>query len=497
MIKELEEMGVFQGKTAIRHAVGHGDRSNVPVEPMVTKQWFVRMKPLADRALVETKEGRVNFHPGRWAKVYNSWLENVRDWCISRQIIWGHRIPAWHCADCGEITVARNDPTTCAHCGGSHLEQDPDVLDTWFSSALWPFSTLDWPQASADLEKYYPTNTLVTDRGIIYFWVARMVMMGLFNLDQRPFDDVFIHGTVLDEKGAKMSKSKGNGIDPLIMIKGGTQNYLGMDYDCPGYGADAVRFTLLEMTTEGQDLKLSPNRFEAGRNFVNKVFNAGRFLLMNLGERPLASAPSLADLQAFNLGFTERWLLDRLQSAIEHCTNSLERFRFNDYVAAAYHFFRDDLCDWYLEWAKSHFKQGGDQAAMAASVLSYAFEQVLRLLHPGMPFISEYLWQELQTVNGSTGWANAHLMLSNGQAWKAPCWHPASPAKWTTCSKSSAPSATSGTAKASAMASASAPCWRRQRLKPPTNSPCKRTSSATAPTWKHCISKPTPRAPPR
>ncbi|TVR44073.1 MAG: valine--tRNA ligase [Planctomycetota bacterium] len=411
VLKELEQLGVYQGRSPIRHAVGHGDRSGVPVEPMVTKQWFVAMKPLAERALKETTEGRVNFHPSRWAKVYGRWLEEVRDWCISRQILWGHRIPAWHCADCGEITVGMDDPNQCAHCGSTQISQDPDVLDTWFSSALWPFSTLGWPAATPELERYYPTSTLVTDRGIIYFWVARMVMMGLFTQNQRPFDDVYIHGTVLDEKGAKMSKSKGNGIDPLIMIKGGTQHYLGSDYECPGYGADAVRFTLLEMTTEGQDLKLSPARFEAGRNFANKVYNAGRFLLMNLRQRPLAAAPTAQSLGALDLGFTERWLLDRLQTTIDGCTSALERFRFNDYVACAYHFFRDDLCDWYLEWAKRHFRDGGGAADMAAQVLAYAFERTLRLLHPGMPFISEYLWQELQPILGQAAWGEAHLML--------------------------------------------------------------------------------------
>ncbi|TVR11918.1 MAG: valine--tRNA ligase [Planctomycetota bacterium] len=417
VLAELETLGVLQGKTAIRHAVGHGDRSHVPVEPMVTKQWFVSMKPLAERALRETNEGRVSFHPQRWTKVYSRWLEEVRDWCISRQIIWGHRIPAWHCADCGGITVDRSDPQGCQHCGSKAISQDPDVLDTWFSSALWPFSTLGWPDTTPELSRYYPTNTLVTDRGIIYFWVARMVMMGLFTCDQRPFDDVYIHGTVLDERGAKMSKSKGNGIDPLIMISGGTQHYLGTDYECPGYGADAVRFTLLEMTTEGQDLKLAPSRFEAGRNFANKVYNAGRFLLMNLAERRLEGLPTAQDLHAQDLGFAERWLLDRLNNAIDHCSQALERFRFSEYVGHAYHFFRDDLCDWYLEWAKRQFRHGSSQeASMAAAVLAYAFDRVLRLLHPGMPFISEYLWQELQPLVGGTAWGDAHLML---EAW--PC----------------------------------------------------------------------------
>ncbi|MDA3960859.1 MAG: valine--tRNA ligase [Planctomycetota bacterium] len=426
LLTEFENGGVLQGATPIKHAVGHGDRSHVAIEPMVTKQWFVSMKPLAERALAETAEGRVTFHPSRWTKVYSRWLEDVRDWCISRQIWWGHRIPAWHCADCDHITVSMDDATVCAGCGSSAISQDGDVLDTWFSSALWPFSTLGWPEQDPALARYYPTSTLITDRGIIYFWVARMVMMGLFNMDSRPFDDVYIHGTVLDETGAKMSKSLRNGIDPLVMIEGGSMEFCPggwrtpkddkriQSFDSPGYGADAVRYTLLDMTTEGQDLKLSPTRFEAGRNFANKVFNAGRFLLMNLAERPLAAPVSAADLAGAQLGFEERWILDRLQSAITECTTALERFRYSDYANGAYRFFRDDLCDWYLEWAKHQFKAGGAAADASALVLSYCFDQVLRLLHPGMPFLTEYLWQQLQTTVGGTPWAEGqYLMLAS------------------------------------------------------------------------------------
>ncbi len=422
LLKELEAGGVLLGSTEIVHSVGHSYRSHAPIEPMVTEQWFVSMAPLAERALRETpSEGPagVEFHPERWTKVYRHWLENVKDWCISRQIWWGHRIPAWSCADCGKHTVAVEAPSTCAHCGSTKLTQDPDVLDTWFSSALWPFSTLGWPDAAEwtktdDARRYFPTSTLVTDRGIIYFWVARMVMASCFALDQKPFSDVYIHGTVLDERGVKMSKSLGNGIDPLIMIQGGTQRYLGKDYQCPGYGADAMRYTLLDMTTEGQDLKLSPAKFETGRNFANKVWNAGRFLLMNLSERPLAKPVTAADLQPSQLGFPERWILDRLAQATVECTTALEAFRFNDYANGAYRFFRDDLCDWYLEWAKRQFKAGGADAQQAGRVLSFCFERVLRLLHPGMPFITEYLWQQLQTTVGGSAWSGRHLMI---EAW--------------------------------------------------------------------------------
>ncbi len=411
LLKELEASGDLLGVTDITHAVGHSERSKEPIEPMVTEQWFVKMGPLAARALPETISGAVAFHPERWTKVYCNWLENVRDWCISRQIWWGHRIPAWYCGTCKQITVGIDAPSTCAHCGARDLAQDPDVLDTWFSSALWPFSTLGWPEATPELARYFPTSTLVTDRGIIYFWVARMVMASLFALDKKPFSDVYIHGTVLDERGVKMSKSLGNGIDPLVMIEGGTQRYLGKDYQCSGYGADALRYTLLDMTTEGQDLKLNPTKFETGRNFANKVWNAGRFLLMNLSERPLAKPPTASDVAALQLGFEERWLLDRLQTAIADCSSALEAFRFNDYANAGYRFFRDDLCDWYVEWAKRQFKAGGPAATAAGTVLWYAVDKVLRLLHPGMPFITEYLWQQLQTTAGGAAWTS-FLMVS-------------------------------------------------------------------------------------
>ena len=413
---ELEASGVLLGSTQIVHSVGHSYRSNAPIEPMVTEQWFVKMAPLAERAITETVEGRVLFHPDRWAKVYGQWLSDVRDWCISRQIWWGHRIPAWSCASCGKHTVAIEDATACQHCGSTRITQDADVLDTWFSSALWPYSTLGWPEQTPEMARYFPTSTLVTDRGIIFFWVARMVMTSMFVNDVRPFSDVYIHGTVLDERGDKMSKSKGNGIDPLVMISGGTQQYLGKEFTCPGYGADAMRYTLLDMTTEGQDLKLSPGKFETGRNFANKVWNAGRFLLMNLGERPLAAPPSDAQAAAAAIGFPEVWLLDRLQGAIDECTTALERFRYNDYANGAYRFFRDDLCDWYVEWAKRRFKAGGAEAAAAATVLAYAFDRVLRLLHPGMPFLTEHLWQYLQAQTGGTSWSG-FLML---QAWPEP-----------------------------------------------------------------------------
>jgi valyl-tRNA synthetase len=414
LLKEFEALGVLLGSTEISHAVGHSYRSNAPIEPMVTEQWFVKMAPLAEKALAETREGRLHFHPDRWGKVYGQWLGEVRDWCISRQIWWGHRIPAWLCASCGKHTVELTDPTACAHCGSTQIAQDRDVLDTWFSSALWPYSTLGWPDQTPEMARYFPTSTLVTDRGIIFFWVARMVMTSLFVNQVRPFDDVYIHGTVLDERGDKMSKSKGNGIDPLVMIQGGTQSYLGKEYTCPGYGADAMRYTLLDMTTEGQDLKLSPAKFETGRNFANKVWNAGRFVLMNLETHGLKNIPTASEVAALSLGFPERWILDRLQQVTTDCTAALEAFRYNDYANGAYRFFRDDLCDWYVEWAKRQFKAGGQDADVAARVLAHAFEQALRLLHPGMPFLTEHLWQQLAAVTGGNAWSGRFLMT---EAW--------------------------------------------------------------------------------
>ena len=420
LVKDLEASGVLLGSTEIVHSVGHSERGKEPIEPMVTEQWFVRVRPLADAVLAAQRGAdAIDFHPGRWGKVFDRWLADMRDWCISRQLWWGHRIPAWHCNACKQITVEIDAPRGCRHCGSTDIRQDEDVLDTWFSSQLWPFSTLGWPDTTDPvLVQRFPTTVLVTGYDIIFFWVARMAMASRFALGQRPFKDVFLHGIVLDERGEKMSKSKGNGIDPLVMIRGGSQRYLGKDYTCPGYGADAMRYTLLDMTTEGQDLKLSPTRFETGRNFANKVWNAGRFLLMNLGERPLAQAPTAESLAKLKLGLPERWILDRLHGAITACDAALGGFAFNDYVNAAYRFFRDDLCDWYLEWAKHQFKAGGEAADVAAQVLAFGFDQVLRLLHPGMPFITEHLWQLLQPAIGGQAWVEGRFLMTS--PWPVP-----------------------------------------------------------------------------
>ncbi|MFW5915662.1 MAG: class I tRNA ligase family protein, partial [Planctomycetota bacterium] len=315
---------------------------------------------------------------------YLSWLENVRDWCISRQIWWGHRLPVYYCQNCDNIVVAREHPDRCPDCGHTELRQDEDVLDTWFSSALWPFSTLGWPEESEDLKTYYPTDTLVTDRGIIYFWVARMVMMGLELMDEVPFNDVLIHGTILDEMGRKMSKSLGNGIDPIEMIE--------------QYGADAVRFSLIMLTTEGQDIKLSESKFEMGRNFANKAWNASRFTLMNLEEED-EEAPSLsAEELEMNRTFEDRWIMSRLAATVDDVNGYLEDFRTNEAAQSIYDFFWHELCDWYLEEAKLRLRDSDEPVirACARETLARVLDSSLRLLHPFIPYMTEALWHQLK-----------------------------------------------------------------------------------------------------
>ncbi|MEE9200034.1 MAG: valine--tRNA ligase [Candidatus Brocadiales bacterium] len=381
LVEELRHRGSIAKIEPHTHSVGHCYRCRTVIEPRLSDQWFVKMKPLAETAIKATHEGLVTFHPARWTKVYLDWLENVRDWCISRQIWWGHQIPAWHCKDCEEVNVARTTPTTCSKCQGANLEQDPDVLDTWFSSALWPFSTLGWPEDTEELKNYYPTNVLVTDRGIIYFWVARMVMMGLEMLGSVPFHKVYIHGTILDELGRKMSKSMGNGIDPLDMTE--------------RYGVDAVRMSLLLLTTEGQDIKLSESKFEMGRNFTNKVWNATRFILMNLeGQTP----PPLSATKDAALSFEDKWILSRLNLAIGTTTAELERFRFNDALRTIYEFFWHEFCDWYLEIIKPRLYEpvNEEDKAVARSVLVHVLQHTMKLLHPFAPFLTEEIWQTLR-----------------------------------------------------------------------------------------------------
>ena len=376
IVRDLEAEGALVEIEDYSHNVGTCYRCGTTVEPRVSKQWFVKMKPLAGPAIDAVKNGDTKFVPQRFEKVYFHWLENIRDWCISRQLWWGHRIPAWYCADCGEITVSRTAPDACAHCGGTHLEQDPDTLDTWFSSALWPFSTLGWPEQTEDYKHYYPTNTLVTGYDIIPFWVMRMMFSGLEQTGRVPFDTVLIHGLVRDAQGRKMSKSLGNGIDPLEVID--------------QYGADALRFTLATGNSPGNDMRFSDTRVEASRNFANKIWNAARFILMNLSDDE--PAPHLPE----NLALEDKWILSRFNALAMGVTDALEKYELGMAVQKLYDFIWDVFCDWYIEIAKIRLN-GSDEAAKQTvkAVLVYVMSNTLKLLHPFMPFITEEIWQAL------------------------------------------------------------------------------------------------------
>lgn len=380
IVRELKEKGFLNKIQEYTHNVGHCYRCSTTLEPHLSEQWFVKMKPLAKMAINATLKGRVKLYPQKWEKYYLNWLENVRDWCISRQIVWGHRIPVWYCDSCGELSVSTEKLDKCLTCESTDIRQDRDVLDTWFSSALWPFSTLGWPEQTSDLHFYFPTSVLVTDRGIIYFWVARMVMMALSMLNEPPFSDVYIHGTILDEQGRKMSKSLGNGIDPIEMIE--------------QYGADAVRFALVYLTTEGQDIKLSPHQFEMGRNYMNKIWNATRFVLMNLeGTEDLITSIDKND----NLTFYDRWILSELSSATKKTSAFLQNYKFSEYASTCYDFFWHELCDWYLEIIKPRMNEG-DSTAQA--VIYTVLNDILKIMHPMIPFITEDLWNTLNKVAG-------------------------------------------------------------------------------------------------
>ncbi len=389
VVEELQETGALEKIEEHRHAVGQCYRCDSVVEPYLSEQWFVRMRPLADKAIQASRDGKVKFNPQRWERVYLSWLENVRDWCISRQIWWGHRIPVWYCDDCKEMTVAITDPDKCGKCGSANIHQDPDVLDTWFSSALWPFSTMGWPEKTPELAYFYPTSVLVTARDIIYFWVARMVMMGLQFMGEVPFRQVYINGTILDENGARMSKSRENGIDPIVMIQGGKQRRFGREFTYEGYGADAVRYTLCTLTTDGQDIKLAPTRFEMGRNFINKMWNASRFVLIRLSEVDAGEEP----IDESTLSIPDRWILSRLAGVLEDAGRQLDSYRFHDYAKTLYEFSWGDFCDWYVELAKPVLNTGGAEARTTARVLASVLDNILRLLHPVAPFFTEEVWR--------------------------------------------------------------------------------------------------------
>ena len=376
IVADLEAEGALVKVEDYTHNVGTCYRCGTTVEPAVSKQWFVKMKPLATPAIDAVKNGETKFVPQRFEKVYFHWLENIRDWCISRQLWWGHRIPAWYCEECGEITVSREDATKCAHCGSKKIVQDPDTLDTWFSSALWPFSTLGWPDETDDLKHYYPTNTLVTGYDIIPFWVMRMMFSGLEQTGQVPFDTVLIHGLVRDSQGRKMSKSLGNGVDPLEVID--------------TYGADALRFSLATGNSPGNDMRYIPERVEASRNFANKIWNAARFILMNLENDEVLPL----DVQKFAL--EDKWIISKYNTLVREVTENLERYELGMAVQKLYDFIWDVFCDWYIEICKSRLN-GDDKVAKdtARSVLTFVFTKTLALLHPFMPFITEEIWQTM------------------------------------------------------------------------------------------------------
>ncbi|MEG0271899.1 MAG: valine--tRNA ligase [Hydrogenoanaerobacterium sp.] len=374
VVKDLEDGGFLTKTEDYTHNVGTCYRCTTVVEPRVSRQWFVKMAPLAAPAVEAVKNGETKFIPERFEKTYDHWMENIRDWCISRQIWWGHRIPAYYCDDCGKMVVAGDEPAACPKCGGK-MTQDPDTLDTWFSSALWPFSTLGWPQKTAELEYFYPTDVLVTGYDIIFFWVARMIFSGLEHTGKTPFHTVLFHGLIRDAQGRKMSKSLGNGIDPLEIID--------------LYGADALRFMLATGNSPGNDMRFSEDKVKASRNFANKLWNATRFILMNLSDD--ITAPELPKA----LATEDKWVLSKYNSLVRDVTENLDRFELGIAVQKLYDFIWDILCDWYIELTKARLQEGGESGHGAQQVLVYIMTGTLKLLHPFMPFITEEIWQAL------------------------------------------------------------------------------------------------------
>ena len=400
IVAELKEKGFLEKTEPHKLAVGRCYRCQTVIEPYLTPQWFVDIKPLAEQAIAVVREGKIKIIPEGWSNSYFAWMENIKDWCISRQIWWGHQIPAWYCLRCEESNlikgadgeyrlgkdakpiVARQVPEKCPTCGGKDLIQDPDVLDTWFSSGLWPFSTLGWPEQTVDLKDFYPTSTLVTGFDILFFWVARMIMMGLKFMGDVPFRDVYIHALVRDEQGQKMSKSKGNVIDPLDVMS--------------QYGTDAFRFTLAAMAAMGRDIKLAEDRIAGYQNFVNKLWNAARFVQMNLGAADGANGNSSGVIDDRDLGFAERWIRSRLAFAIAEARNAIDNYRFNDYANVLYQFTWHEFCDWYIEMSKLALNSAdANVAARSRKLLRELLDQILLLLHPVMPFVTEEIWQVL------------------------------------------------------------------------------------------------------
>lgn len=385
IIEDLEEQGLLEKIDDHFHSIGHCYRTDDVVEPYLTEQWFVQMRPLAEPAIDAVKSGKIRFIPKNWEKTYLHWMENIRDWCISRQLWWGHRIPAWYCNDCGKITVAEHDPLVCEHCGSKNIRQDEDVLDTWFSSALWPFSTMGWPDRTETLQQFYPTSVLITAFDIIFFWVARMIMMGIKFMGDVPFRDVLIHGLVLDEYGQKQSKSKGNVVNPLEMMY--------------KYGTDAFRFTMVISSGQGRGIRWNENNVSAYRNFANKIWNAARFIFMNAesgGHKSLEffELPNKSDLHAF-----DQWVLSRLVSALEEVERNVKQYRIGEAASVLYDFVWKEFCDWYIEISKDHLKEEGVRRETTLRILVYVLANILKMLHPFMPFISEELYSYILDHN--------------------------------------------------------------------------------------------------
>ncbi len=379
LVKELESKGFMKNVIQHKHAVGHCYRCKTTIEPYVSEQWFVRTGPLAQPAIEAVKEGKTRFIPKNWEKTYFEWMYNIRDWCISRQLWWGHRIPVWECRDCGKYTVSLETPESCEHCGSKNIKQEEDVLDTWFSSALWPMSTLGWPDDTEDLRRFYPTSLLVTGFDIIFFWVARMMMMGLHFMKDVPFRDVYIHALVRDQYGQKMSKTKGNVIDPLEVVE--------------KYGADSLRFTLAILAAQGRDIKLSEDKIEGYKRFMNKIWNAYRYIYLNTKDGNFTEKPK-------RLSQASLWIKSRLAKTIKKIESSLEQYKFNEAANAIYQFTWHEFCDYYIEMSKVHMD---DEFSYSIKyTLLDVFETILRLLHPFIPFITEELWQKLPNKNGES-----------------------------------------------------------------------------------------------
>ncbi|AHF10837.1 MULTISPECIES: valine--tRNA ligase [Dehalobacter] len=394
IVKDLEELGLLVKIEPHTHAVGECYRCSTVVEPRVSRQWFVKMQPLAEPAIKVVQDGDLQFVPDRFARIYTGWLENIRDWCISRQLWWGHRIPVWYCQDCGAEVCVKEDPTACPKCGSHHLQQDPDVLDTWFSSALWPFSTMGWPENTAELKQFYPTSVLVTGRDIIFFWVARMIFMGLEFREDVPFHKVMIHGLILDPQGRKMSKSLGNGVDPIEVIN--------------QYGADTLRFMLITGNTPGNDLRFHFEKLESTRNFLNKIWNASRFVLMNLEDYQSEAKEQPAGPYVAELTLADKWILSRYEDTVQNVTAALERFDLGEAGRLLYEFIWNEYCDWYIELTKKrlYMKENQSERQTAQRILFEVLEGTMRLIHPFMPFLTEEIWQHLP-IKGKT------IMLSS------------------------------------------------------------------------------------